>query len=283
MMLMMYKAFAYLTQNIHIKRVSCVHGSIIKRAGKIMIGRFRNGSEIFYGSIEGERVTVERALYMDTFVLPELELLPPVTPSKIICIGLNYKDHAEELGMPLPKNPLLFLKPPSAVLGHSGNIVYPEASKHVDYEAELAVIIGKRCRNVSAEDAESAIMGYTCFNDVTARDLQKEDGQWTRAKSFDTFAPLGPYIADPTLDVSELGIKTRINGKVRQDSSTSNLIFDVPKLIEFVSRIMTLEAGDVLTTGTPPGVGELSVGDEVEIEIENVGILRNSVIKEEPY
>lgn len=248
-----------------------------------MIGRFRNGSEIFYGNIEGERVTVERVLYRDTFVLSELELLTPTTPSKIICIGLNYKDHAEELGMPLPKNPLLFLKPPSAVVEHSGNIVYPEASKHVDYEAELAVIIGKRCRNVSAEKAKSVIMGYTCFNDVTARDLQKEDGQWTRSKSFDTFAPVGPFLADSALDVSDLGIKTRVNGKVRQDSSTSNLIFDVPRLIEFISRIMTLEVGDVIATGTPPGVGELSVGDEVEIEIENVGILRNSVIKEEPY
>ncbi len=273
MMLMMYKAFAYLTQNIHIKLVSCVHGSI-------MIGRFRYGSEIFYGEVEEDRVAVDRGLYRDTYVLSELEFLPPALPSKIICVGLNYKDHAEELSMPLPENPLLFLKPPSAAIGHLGKIIYPKVSKHVDYEAELAVIIGKRCKNVIAKDAEKVIMGYTCFNDVTARDLQKEDVQWTRAKSFDTFAPMGPYITDPSIDVSDLCIKTRVNGRVRQESSTSNLIFNVSKLIEFISKIMTLEQGDVIATGTPPGVGELHPGDEVEIDIENVGILKNIVTRE---
>lgn len=243
-----------------------------------MIGRFKNGSEIFYGEVKGDRVVVERGIYSDTLVLSELELLPPTQPTKIICVGLNYKDHAGELNMPLPKNPLIFLKPPSAVIGHLGNIIYPDGTKHVDYEGELAVIIGKRCKNVRAGDAESVIMGYTCFNDVTARDLQKQDIQWTRAKSFDTFAPAGPYIADPSIDAGDLYIKTRVNGKPRQDSSTSNLIFNVPKLIEFVSGIMTLETGDILATGTPPGVGELSIGDEVEIEIENIGILKNAVV-----
>jgi len=245
-----------------------------------MIGRFRYDSEIFYGEIQGNRVVVDRITYRDTYLLQELELLSPTLPGKIICVGLNYIDHAKELDMPLPETPLIFLKPPSAILGHLGKIVYPDSSKKVDYEAELAVIIGKHCKKIRAQDAGSVIMGYTCFNDVTARDLQKEDGQWTRAKSFDTFAPAGPYIASPGLDVGSLGIRTRVNGKIRQDSNTSNLIFKVPQLIEFISNIMTLELGDIIATGTPPGVGELFVGDEVEVEIENIGILKNSVIRE---
>ncbi len=245
-----------------------------------MIGRFKNGDEIFYGKVEGERVIVDRGLYSDTFLLKEVKLLPPTQPSKIICVGLNYRDHAKELNMPIPQTPLLFLKPPSAVTGHLGKIVYPDKTRHVDYEAELAVIIGRRCKNIPAADADSVIMGYTCFNDVTARDLQKKDSQWTRAKSFDTFAPVGPYIAAP-LDVSDLCVKTRVNGELRQESSTSNLIFDVPYLIEFISGIMTLERGDIIATGTPPGVGELFAGDEVEVEIENIGILKNSVVRED--
>ena len=245
-----------------------------------MIGRFKSGDEIFYGKVEGERVIVDRGLYSDTFLLKEVELLPPTQPSKIICVGLNYRDHAMELDMTIPESPLLFLKPPSAVIGHLEKIVYPSKTRHVDYEAELAVIIGRRCKNIPAADADSVIMGYTCFNDVTARDLQKKDSQWTRAKSFDTFAPVGPYIAAPS-DVSDLCIKTRVNGGLRQESSTSNLIFDVPHLIEFISGIMTLERGDIRATGTPPGVGELFVGDEVEVEIENIGILKNSVVRED--
>lgn len=245
----------------------------------IMIGRFKYEGETFYGEVKGKRVIVKKDLYCDTFLFSELQLLPPAQPSKIICVGLNYTDHAKELGMPIPNNPLLFLKPPSAIIGHMGNIVYPDKTKHVDYEAELAVIIGKRCKNVSAADAGSVIMGYTCFNDVTARDLQKEDVQWTRAKSFDTFAPAGPCIADPGMDVSDLYVKTRVNGELRQESSTANLIFDVPQLIEFISGVMTLEQEDIIATGTPPGVGELSVGDEVEVDIENVGVLKNNVVR----
>ncbi|MFZ3060525.1 MAG: fumarylacetoacetate hydrolase family protein [Candidatus Methanoperedens sp.] len=243
-----------------------------------MIGRFKFENEVFYGDVKGERVIVDRGLYSDTFVLSELQLLPPTQPSKIICVGLNYKDHAKELNMPIPKNPLLFLKPPSAVIGHMGNIVYPDKVNRLDYEAELAVIIGKRCKNVRAADAGSIIMGYSCFNDVTARDVQKEDIQWTRSKSFDTFAPVGPYIADPAEGISDLRIRTRVNGELRQDSSTANLIFGVPQLIEFISGIMTLERGDIIATGTPPGVGEITVGDSVEIEIEKIGLLKNSVI-----
>jgi 2-keto-4-pentenoate hydratase/2-oxohepta-3-ene-1,7-dioic acid hydratase in catechol pathway len=243
-----------------------------------MIGRFKYDNEIFYGDIKGDRVIVDRGLYNDTFLLTDLQILTPVQPGKIICVGLNYIDHAKELGMEIPSEPVFFLKPPSSVIAHLGKIVYPEMSKHIDYEGELAVIIGKRCKNVSRKIAGSVIMGYTCFNDVTARDIQKKDVQWTRSKSFDTFAPMGPYIADPILDVSKLAIKTRVNGELRQDSNTANLIFDVPYLIEFISSIMTLERGDIISTGTPAGVGELSVGDDVEVEIENVGLLKNTVI-----
>jgi len=246
-----------------------------------MIGRFKYDNEIFFGEVRGDRVIVDRGLYSDTFMLPDLQLLPPAQPSKIICVGLNYRDHAQELGMPVPDEPVLFLKPPSAVIGSFGRIVYPLISSRVDYEGELAVVIGKRCKNIRASEAGSVIMGYTCFNDVTARDIQKKDGQWTRSKSFDTFAPVGPYIADPALEVSELSIKTRVNGELRQDSNTSNLIFDVPYLIEFISGVMTLERGDIISTGTPSGIGELSVGDEVEVEIENVGILKNTVVSQD--
>jgi len=244
-----------------------------------MIGRFKYINEVFQGEVQGDRVIVERGLYSDTFLLSDLEILPPTYPSKIICVGLNYIDHARELGMPVPGNPLIFLKPPSATLGHMGKIEYPDQAGRLDYEGELAVVIGKRCKNVSSSEAGSVIMGYTCFNDVTARDLQKDDGQWTRSKSFDTFAPFGPFVIDSGLDVSDLYIRTRVNGELRQDSRTSNLIFNVPLLIEFISRIMTLEPGDVIATGTPPGVGELHEGDEVEVEIEDIGILKNSVVR----
>jgi len=244
-----------------------------------MIGRFKFNNEVFYGEVRADKVIVERGLYSDTFLLDDLEILPPTYPYKIICVGLNYTDHARELGMVVPKNPLIFLKPPSSIIGHKGKIECPDQAERVDYEGELAVIIGKRCKNVHLSDAGNVIMGYTCFNDVTARDLQKEDIQWTRSKSFDTFAPFGPFISNPELDVSDLFIQTRVNGELRQDSRTSNMIFNVPQLIEFISRIMTLEPGDVIATGTPPGVGELHVGDEVEVEIESIGILKNSVVK----
>ncbi|NOR47075.1 MAG: 2-hydroxyhepta-2,4-diene-1,7-dioate isomerase, partial [Methanosarcinaceae archaeon] len=181
--------------------------------------------------------------------------------------------------METPDEPLIFMKPPSAVIGHGDKIIYPKASQQVDYEAELAVVIGKRCRNITADRANDVIAGYTCFNDVTARDFQRQDGQWTRAKSFDTFAPFGPYIASPDeFDPENAPIKSRINGELRQDSNTSNLIFDIPTLIEFISGIMTLELGDIIATGTPAGVGELQRGDVVEVEIEGIGILRNEVV-----
>ncbi|HJH29943.1 MAG TPA: FAA hydrolase family protein [Methanosarcinaceae archaeon] len=244
-----------------------------------MIGLFKNGDNIFYGEVNGTRVTAKGCCEGKTFELSELEVLPPTDPSKIICVGLNYYDHAKELNMETPDEPLIFMKPPSAVIGHGDKIIYPKTSHQVDYEAELAVVIGKRCRNITANRANDVIAGYTCFNDVTARDFQRQDGQWARAKSFDTFAPFGPYIASPEeFDPENAPIKSRINGELRQDSNTSNLIFDIPTLIEFISGIMTLELGDIIATGTPAGVGELQRGDVVEIEIEGIGILKNEVV-----
>lgn len=244
-----------------------------------MIGRFRSGDEVFYGEIDGNRVYPKNGFPGGTLELSGLRVLPPACPSKIVCVGLNYRDHAEELSMEVPKTPILFLKPPSAVIGQGDKIIYPACSSRVDYEAELAVVIGKRCKNIAASRAMDVIAGYTCFNDVTARDLQQKDGQWTRAKSFDTFAAFGPYLASTEeLDVSDTKISCRVNGEVRQASSTSNLIFDIPHLIEFITEIMTLEVGDVIATGTPPGVGELHRGDSVEVEIQGIGTLRNEVV-----
>ncbi|MGB7545651.1 MAG: fumarylacetoacetate hydrolase family protein [Methanothrix sp.] len=205
----------------------------------------------------------------------DVTLLPPCQPSKIVCVGLNYVQHAQELKMPLPEEPILFLKPPSAILPPGGEIIYPPSSRQVDYEGELAIVIGKRCRDVPADEADKYILGYTCFNDVTARDLQKKDGQWTRAKSFDTFAPFGPGIV--RIDPSKANIMTRVNGCTVQNSNTSDLIFSVPQLVQFISAVMTLESGDLIATGTPPGVGPLQKGDCVEVEIEGIGTLRNSV------
>ena len=235
-------------------------------------GRFVAHGEIFEGYFEVENSIID----FEGLKFENVKFLPPVKPEKIVCIGLNYTDHAEELNMELPEEPIIFLKPPSAVIGHEDFIELPRQSNRVDYEGELAVIIAKRCKNVSREDALDYVLGYTCFNDVTARDLQRKDGQWTRAKSFDTFAPIGPYVAC-FKDASNLRIQTRVNGRVVQSSTTSNLIFDVPTLIEFVSSIMTLKRGDVIATGTPAGVGELRSGDVVEVEIENIGVLRNYV------
>jgi len=199
-------------------------------------------------------------------------------PSKIIAIGLNYYDHARELKMPVPDHPIMFIKPSTSVIKNGQPIIYPRQSKNVHYEGELAVVIGRKARNVSKSGAGKYINGFTCANDVTARDLQNIDGQWTRAKSFDTFCPLGPKVVKD-IDPMNLKIQTRVNGKIKQDSNTKNMIFDVYELVSFVSSVMTLLPGDVIITGTPPGVGPLSVGDTVEVEIEGIGILKNKVVK----
>ena len=206
-------------------------------------------------------------------------LLPPVKPSKIVAVGANYRNHAVEMERRLPEEPLIFLKPPSAVVGTNDIIVYPKMAKRIDYEGELAFVVRKKAQLLQENDnVEDYILGYTCFNDVTARDLQEKDGQFTRSKSFDTFAAVGPCIATD-VDPSGLRLKTFVNGKLRQSGSTRNLIFPVPFLIRFISNVMTLNPGDIITTGTPAGVGPLIPGDRVDIQIEGIGTLSNTVMK----
>ena len=199
-------------------------------------------------------------------LIASLQLLPPVAPSKIVAVGRNYADHAKELGNDTPAEPILFLKPPSALLPPNGTIVRPPQSQRVDYEGELAIVIGE----------QGTVLGYTCANDVTARDLQKKDVQFTRAKSFDTFLPLGPCI-ETALAPNDLALTTRVNGETRQSGRTSMMVFDCAFLIAFISSVMTLYPGDVILTGTPAGVGPLAAGDKVEVEIEGIGTLRNAV------
>lgn len=198
-------------------------------------------------------------------------------PSKIIAIGLNYHDHAKEMNAKLPDYPLIFIKPATAFIADGESIVYPPQTKELHYEGELGIVIKDRIKDVSREDARFHISGYTCANDVTARDLQRMDGQWTRSKSFDTFCPLGPKIVSD-INPMNLAIQTRVNGFVKQQSNTKNMIFDVYELVSFISGIMTLMPGDIIITGTPPGVGPLEIGDTVEVEIEGIGVLRNKVI-----
>lgn len=213
------------------------------------------------------------------FSFADLEkFLTPVQPSKIVAVGLNYRAHAEETGMKIPDEPLLFLKPSSSAIAHGESIIYPPSmTERVDYEAELGIVIGKKCRNVLPEKANDHILGYTCFNDVTARDLQSRDGQWTRAKSFDTFAPFGPWVA-MGIDPSNLDIRLVQNETVVQHSSTSDFIFKIPFVVSYISRIMTLNPGDVIATGTPSGIGPVSIGDVLKVQIENIGELVNKVI-----
>ncbi len=206
-----------------------------------------------------------------------IKFLPPCNPTKIVCLGLNYIDHAYELKMGIPQEPIIFIKPSSAVIGHKDNIIYPVGVTQLDYECELAVVMKKKTKNIKPEDVKDFILGFTCFNDVTARDLQRKDGQWTRAKSFDTFAPIGPWIV-PDVNVENLKIQTILNGKVVQSSNTKNMIFKVEEVVSFVSKIMTLYPGDVISLGTPPGVGPMKKGDIVTIKIENIGELINYVV-----
>lgn len=211
-----------------------------------------------------------------TYNLKNIKILPPIFPSKIVCVGLNYQDHAKELKMELPDEPVIFLKPPTSVIGHLENIIYPSSSSQVDYEAELAIVISREAEKVNEKNASDFIGGYTVLNDVTARDLQRKDVQWTRAKSFDSFCPLGPCI-ETDLDPYHQDISLMLNGNVKQSSNTKNMIFGAEELVEFISNIMTLKAGDVIATGTPPGVGSMKVGDMVEAEVEGIGTLKNFI------
>jgi 2-keto-4-pentenoate hydratase/2-oxohepta-3-ene-1,7-dioic acid hydratase in catechol pathway len=250
------------------------------------IARFEFRGHVAYGIVDtgrGEIRELDGPPFGDIRVsgseriLADVRLLAPVVPSKIVAVGLIYKDHAREMGKAIPEEPLLFLKAPSALNHPGGDVVYPRASRRVDYEAELAVVIGKKAKDVAARDARTVILGYTCVNDVTARDLQAKDVQYARAKGFDTFAPLGPWV-ETDLDPSALTIRCLVNGEVKQDSNTREMDKSVSALVEFISHVMTLYPGDVIATGTPPGVGPVKVGDVMTVEIEGIGSLTNRVV-----
>ncbi len=234
--------------------------------GRILQGRFE----------EGRVYSIDEPAGSPGYAIEEVRLLPPVVPTKIVAIGLNYRDHAEEVHLQIPDEPLMFLKPPSSVIGPGDAIVIPPQSSRVDYEAELAVVIGKTTGRVTVRNARDHILGFTCLNDVTARDLQGKDGQWTRAKGFDTFCPIGPWV-ETEIDPSDLQIELYLNRERRQQSRTSKLIFNPYRLVEFVSGVMTLFPGDVIATGTTSGIGPMKSGDTVEVRIEGIGSLTNRV------
>jgi len=222
-----------------------------------------------------------RTRRIEPLALDEAVLLAPVRPSKIVCVGRNYREHAAELGHEVPAEPLLFLKPPSALLAPGGTVRRPKISQRVDYEGELGVVIGKTCHQPAAdEDVRKYILGYTCANDVTARDLQNKDGQWTRAKSFDTFCPVGPLVTDQIDPWAGVGVETRVNGVVKQQGNTRDFIFALDVVIRHIAQAMTLFPGDLIETGTPQGVGPVVAGDVMEVSVEGVGRLKNSVVDE---
>ena len=250
------------------------------------IVRYQDGPRISWGVVERDAIREMEGdpfghfhLTPKTKKTEEVKLLSPCLPSKIVALGLNYRDHAEEVKMAIPKEPLLFIKPSTSVIGPGEAILYPTMSKRVDYEAELAVVIGKVAKNVSEERAADYILGYTCLNDVTARDLQPKDGQWTLSKGFDTFAPMGPWIVTE-IDPHHLDVSSYLNGERRQHSNTKNLIFGPHQLVSFISHVMTLLPGDVIATGTPSGIGPMAIGDQIDVVIEGIGTLSNPVIGE---
>lgn len=257
--------------------------------------RFQYQNVTRYGLIESVRgdATITRTLatapssfsdfeHGDKTEIPSntVRLLAPVEPSKIVCIGRNYREHAKELNHPIPAEPLIFLKPPSSVIGTGDEIRRPNAlSQRVDFEGELGIVVANRCYRLRpGDDARSYILGYTCINDVTARDLQEKDGQWTRAKGFDTFCPVGPVVAEVLDPWKGVDVQTRVNGQERQNGTTADFLFPLDVLIRFISQVMTLEPGDLIATGTPAGVGPLQPGDTIEVTVEGVGTLTNSVV-----
>jgi len=256
------------------------------------IVRFSASNLIKYGTIENETVfsycgnpfsgAGNRMIPFEPdgkkYSVDEVRLLTPCLPSKIVCLGLNYRSHAEELQMEIPPVPLLFLKPSTAVIGPGDNIILPRYYKRVEYEGELGVVIGKLAKDIKNDKITEYVLGYTCFNDVTERQIQKDDGQWTRAKGFDTFAPAGPCI-QTSADPGNLKLETYLNGVLRQSIHTSDLIFNVPDLISFISSVMTLLPGDIVATGTPSGIGPMKPGDLVEVKISSIGTLRNFVVE----
>jgi 2-keto-4-pentenoate hydratase/2-oxohepta-3-ene-1,7-dioic acid hydratase in catechol pathway len=251
---------------------------------RVRIARYVHEGAVGFGAVEGDEVAeIEGHPFGPVMFtgqrhpLTAVRLLAPVLPSKVVAIGKNYAEHASEMGGEVPDPPLIFLKPSTAVTGPGEPIAYPPSSDRVDYEGELAVVIGRLCRDVPESMANDVVFGYTCANDVTARDQQKADGQWSRAKGYDSFCPLGPWI-ETDLDVAALQVRTTLNGEVKQDGSTAQIVHKIPSLIAYITSCMTLLPGDVILTGTPAGVGPMSVGDEVSVEIEGIGALTNPVV-----
>jgi 2-keto-4-pentenoate hydratase/2-oxohepta-3-ene-1,7-dioic acid hydratase in catechol pathway len=248
------------------------------------IARFSHDGEVSFGVVEADAIAQISAHPFGPLeftggrvALSSVRLLAPVLPSKVVAIGKNYADHAAEMGGDVPERPLIFLKPSTAVVGPGDEVAAPPSSERVDYEGELAVVIGRLCRDVPEQRAMDVVLGYTCGNDVTARDQQRADGQWSRAKGYDTFCPLGPWI-ETEVDAGDLRITTRLNGEVKQDARTSLIVHKIPSLIAYITSCMTLLPGDVILTGTPEGVGPMRVGDSVEVEIEGIGVLANPVV-----
>ena len=249
------------------------------------IVRFRTGNDIAYGLAEAAGVTVYQGSPFVAWEATEtlvpweaVQLLSPVIPTKVVCVGRNYEEHAAELGNEVPEEPIIFLKPATAVIGPDAGVVYPRQTTNLHHEAELAVVIGRIARHVKAEDVGRHIFGYTAANDITARDLQQKDVQFTRAKGFDTFCPLGPMIETELDPLERLAIVCRVNGEVRQAAFTADMVFGVAELLEFITAVMTLLPGDVVLTGTPSGVGPMVPGDVVEVEIDGIGILANRIV-----
>ncbi|CAN5838852.1 fumarylacetoacetate hydrolase family protein [soil metagenome] len=249
------------------------------------IVRFKADDDIAYGLAEAEGVTLYQGSPFVAWEATEtlipwesVQLLAPVLPSKVVAVGRNYVDHVEEMNVGLPEEPIIFLKPATSVIGPNTAVIYPPGTSEVHHEAELAVVVGRVARNIRAEDASQYVFGYTAANDVTARDLQRRDGQWTRAKGFDTFCPLGPAIETELDPLERLAVIAKVNGEVRQAGFTVDMVFGVAELLEFVSAVMTLLPGDVLLTGTPSGVGPVLPGDLMEVEIDGIGTLSNRVM-----
>jgi 2-keto-4-pentenoate hydratase/2-oxohepta-3-ene-1,7-dioic acid hydratase in catechol pathway len=250
------------------------------------IVRYSHDGQMSFGVLEGETIAAITPHPFAPFeysgerlALDEVRLLAPVLPTKVVAVGKNYADHAKEMGDDVPEEPIIFLKPSTSVVGPGDPIIYPAGVDRVDFEGELAVIVGKMARRLDEATALQVVLGFTCANDVTARNLQASDGQWTRAKGFDTFCPLGPWI-ETDLDSSDLAVRTLVNDEQRQSSRTSMLVISVARLLAFISGVMTLLPGDVILTGTPAGIGALSPGDRVEVEIEGIGVLTNRVVAE---